>query len=149
MSNKPTKEGSLSFVLIESPLASVSTVSRGNPSLASLVKALSTSCSPVSLSLMAHLSPVTLITASLVEKMSLTSYEGPLFLKKDQKVSSRCPCNHCLSCVLGRWSCFLTFWSPRPQLWGSRHSWQKLQNVSKMLFVNRKNVPTLVSYFVR
>jgi hypothetical protein len=32
-SNKPTKEGSLSFVLFESPFTSVSTVSRGHPSL--------------------------------------------------------------------------------------------------------------------
>jgi hypothetical protein len=31
--NEPTKEGPLSFVLIEYPFASVSTVSRGHPSL--------------------------------------------------------------------------------------------------------------------
>jgi hypothetical protein len=35
--NEPTKEGSLSFVLLESPFTSVSTVSRGHPSLVSLV----------------------------------------------------------------------------------------------------------------
>jgi hypothetical protein len=34
--NKPTKEGPLSFVLFESPFTSVSTVSRGHPSLVSL-----------------------------------------------------------------------------------------------------------------
>jgi hypothetical protein len=34
--NEPTNEGPLSFVLHESPLASVSTVRRGHPSLASL-----------------------------------------------------------------------------------------------------------------
>jgi hypothetical protein len=34
--NKPTKESSLSFVLFEFPFASVSTVSRGCPSLVSL-----------------------------------------------------------------------------------------------------------------
>jgi hypothetical protein len=35
--NEPTKEGPLSFVLFESPFTSVSTVSRGYPSLVSLV----------------------------------------------------------------------------------------------------------------
>jgi hypothetical protein len=34
--NKPTKKGSLSFVLFESPFTSVSIVSRGHPSLVSL-----------------------------------------------------------------------------------------------------------------
>jgi hypothetical protein len=34
--SEPTKEGPLSYVLLESPFASVSTVSRGHPSLASL-----------------------------------------------------------------------------------------------------------------
>jgi hypothetical protein len=34
--NKPTKEGPLLFVLFESPFTSVSTVSRGHPSLVSL-----------------------------------------------------------------------------------------------------------------
>jgi hypothetical protein len=34
--NEPTKEGPLSFVLFESPFTSVSTVSRGHPSLVSL-----------------------------------------------------------------------------------------------------------------
>ncbi len=34
--NEPTKKGPLSFVLFESPLASVSTVNRGHPSLVSL-----------------------------------------------------------------------------------------------------------------
>jgi hypothetical protein len=33
---EPTKEGPLSFVLFESPFTSVSTVSRGHPSLVSL-----------------------------------------------------------------------------------------------------------------
>ncbi len=37
---EPTKEGPLSYVLQESPFASVSTVSRGHPSLISLVKRL-------------------------------------------------------------------------------------------------------------
>ncbi len=36
--NEPNKEGSLSFVLFESPFTSVSTVSRGHPSLVSLTK---------------------------------------------------------------------------------------------------------------
>ncbi len=36
--NKPSKEGHLSYVLQESPFASVSTVSRGHSSLVSLVK---------------------------------------------------------------------------------------------------------------
>jgi hypothetical protein len=35
--NEPTKEGPPSFVLLESPFTSVSTVSRGHPSLVSLV----------------------------------------------------------------------------------------------------------------
>jgi hypothetical protein len=35
--NQPTKEGPLSYVLLEPPFASVSTVSRGHPLLASLV----------------------------------------------------------------------------------------------------------------
>jgi hypothetical protein len=35
--NEPTKEGPLSFVLFESPFISVSTVSRGHPSLVFLV----------------------------------------------------------------------------------------------------------------
>jgi hypothetical protein len=35
--NIPTKEGPLSFVLFESPFTSVSTVSRGHPSLVSLL----------------------------------------------------------------------------------------------------------------
>jgi hypothetical protein len=35
--DKPIKEGPLSYVLLESPLASVSTVSRGHPSLVSLL----------------------------------------------------------------------------------------------------------------
>jgi hypothetical protein len=35
--NEPTKEGFLSFVLFESPFTQVSTVSRGHPSLVSLV----------------------------------------------------------------------------------------------------------------
>ncbi len=35
---EPTKEGPLSFVLFESPFISVSTVSRGRPSLVSLIK---------------------------------------------------------------------------------------------------------------
>ncbi len=35
--NEPTKEEPLSFVLFESPFASVSTVSKGHPSLVSLV----------------------------------------------------------------------------------------------------------------
>ncbi len=35
--NEPTKKGPLSFVLFESPFTSVSTVSRGHPSLVSLV----------------------------------------------------------------------------------------------------------------
>ncbi len=35
--NEPTKQGPHSFVLIESPFATVSTVSRGHPSLVSLV----------------------------------------------------------------------------------------------------------------
>jgi hypothetical protein len=35
---KPTKEGFLLFVLLKSPIASVSTVSRGLPSLVSLVR---------------------------------------------------------------------------------------------------------------
>jgi hypothetical protein len=35
--NEPTKEVPLSFVLFESPFSSVSTVSRGHPSLVSLV----------------------------------------------------------------------------------------------------------------
>ncbi len=34
--NEPTKKGTLSFVLFESPFTSVSTVSRGHPSLVSL-----------------------------------------------------------------------------------------------------------------
>jgi hypothetical protein len=34
--NEPTKKGSLSFVLFESPFTSVSTISRGHPSLVSL-----------------------------------------------------------------------------------------------------------------
>ncbi len=37
--NKPTKEGPLSFVLFESPFTSVSTASRGHPSLVSLLQA--------------------------------------------------------------------------------------------------------------
>jgi hypothetical protein len=37
--NEPTKEGPLSFVLLETPIASVSTVSRGHPSLISLMLA--------------------------------------------------------------------------------------------------------------
>jgi hypothetical protein len=36
--NEPTKEGPLSYVLLESPFASVSTVSRDHPSLVSLVQ---------------------------------------------------------------------------------------------------------------
>jgi hypothetical protein len=36
--NEQTKEGPLSFILSESPFTSVSTVSRGHPSLASLVQ---------------------------------------------------------------------------------------------------------------
>jgi hypothetical protein len=36
MTNEPTKERPLSFVLLESPFTSVSTVSRGHPSLVSL-----------------------------------------------------------------------------------------------------------------
>jgi hypothetical protein len=36
--NEPTKAGPLSFVLFESPFTSVSTVSRGHPSLVSLIK---------------------------------------------------------------------------------------------------------------
>jgi hypothetical protein len=36
-SNNPTKEWSLSYVLFESPVTSVSTVSRGQPSLFSLL----------------------------------------------------------------------------------------------------------------
>jgi hypothetical protein len=35
--NEPTKKGALSFVLFEYPFASVSTVSRGHPSLVSLL----------------------------------------------------------------------------------------------------------------
>jgi hypothetical protein len=35
--NEPTKERPLSFVLLESPFTSVSTVSRGHPSLVSLL----------------------------------------------------------------------------------------------------------------
>ncbi len=35
--NEPTKEGPLSFVLFESPLTSILTVSRGHPSLVSMV----------------------------------------------------------------------------------------------------------------
>ncbi len=38
--NEPTKEGPLSFVLFESPFASVSTVSRSHPSLVSLEQTL-------------------------------------------------------------------------------------------------------------
>ncbi len=38
--NKSTKEGSLSFVLFESPFTSVSTASRGHPSLVSLIMGL-------------------------------------------------------------------------------------------------------------
>jgi hypothetical protein len=38
--NEPTKKGPLSFVLFESPYTSVSTVSRGHPSLVSLVAAM-------------------------------------------------------------------------------------------------------------
>jgi hypothetical protein len=34
--NEPTKEGPLSFVLSESPFTSVSTISRGHPSLVTL-----------------------------------------------------------------------------------------------------------------
>ncbi len=37
--NEPTKEGPLPYVLQESPFASVSTVSRGHPSLVSLESA--------------------------------------------------------------------------------------------------------------
>jgi hypothetical protein len=37
--NEPTKEGPLSYVLLETPIASVSTVSRGNPSPISLMLA--------------------------------------------------------------------------------------------------------------
>jgi hypothetical protein len=36
--NEPIKKGSLSFVLFESPFATVSTVGRGHPSLVSLVR---------------------------------------------------------------------------------------------------------------
>jgi hypothetical protein len=35
--NEPTKEGPLSYVLLDSPFASASTVSRGHPTLVSLV----------------------------------------------------------------------------------------------------------------
>jgi hypothetical protein len=35
--NEPTKDGPISFVLFESPFASVSTILRGHPSLVSLV----------------------------------------------------------------------------------------------------------------
>jgi hypothetical protein len=38
--NEPTREGPLSYVLLESPFASVSTVGRGHPSLVSLVTSL-------------------------------------------------------------------------------------------------------------
>jgi hypothetical protein len=39
--NEPTKEGLFSFVLFEFPFSSVSPVSRGHPSLVSLIKTIS------------------------------------------------------------------------------------------------------------
>jgi len=39
-SNEPNKEGPLSYVLFESPFTSVSTVSRGHPSIISLSRTL-------------------------------------------------------------------------------------------------------------
>jgi hypothetical protein len=41
--NEPTKKGPLSFVLVESPVISFSTVSRGHPSLVSLFVHIATS----------------------------------------------------------------------------------------------------------
>jgi hypothetical protein len=38
--NNPTKEGPISYLLLDSPFASVSAVSRGNPSLGSIYSSL-------------------------------------------------------------------------------------------------------------